>query len=838
MTDLKKMPNCGLITLLLVSAPLFAQQPSLPVDLQALKDAARSAQGGVGGAPDATPSGGLQAAPIPAAVQAVQEAESARLEKQIQELKKAEGGPRRFASDLFDLRESFPQGTEGGIADDYVLGIGDKLQLSVFGSATFEVPAQVDGRGEVVIPKVGAIKVAGMSLGRARAAVQSKVAQNFSRSTVDMTVTELREVRVFVMGEVYKPGSYLVPSLSSLVNVLSLAGGPRQSGSFRQIRVVRGGKVLHTLDLYPLRAEGKGNMNFSLQSGDVVFVPLAGDRVSLEGAFVRVMAKDPDLSVSEIKKEQQKTTVMVGGAKDSAEKKVDESTPLMQFEALPGENLKELVAYAGGLLPQAYGTSVALRRQDQDGLTTVQDIPVQNLGSVKAQYGDVISAFPRRDRVTRTVSVIGWTRVPGAFARPDGLRVADLLKRENQVLPDTYLGRGEVVRTMEDGSTRFLAFDVTKALAGDPAHNLMLADRDRVELFSVQRMRLPKKVSIEGPLTLPGEFDLHEGMRVSDLVFRAGIPQKSANRFYAELARTTDGKVSEVLKLDLGKLLSTESGSPVALQDEALNPKLREDDRVSVYEKPEFRLHRSVRIIGQVARPGSYVFDSERPTLSSLVERAGGLTSEAMPQAAVMLRQLVTLGAVGGAVVDPLAGRQQGFSGVAEIQDRMSETKMLMDQSTPTAGTMPVPKLFKPPILHGLDLEKMNRLVVDFKRALAKDKDADVELQDGDAIVVPRRTDSVMILGETATPFAFYKVTPGMSVSDLLSLAGGTTRNADTWNIRLLKADGRIMDSWVGRRKLEPGDAVIVPQRIKRETVWQDNLNALTPLALLINAIK
>jgi polysaccharide export outer membrane protein len=146
--------------------------------------------------------------------------------------------------------------------------------------------------------------------------------------------------------------------------------------------------------------------------------------------------------------------------------------------------------------------------------------------------------------------------------------------------------------------------------------------------------------------------------------------------------------------------------------------------------------------------------------------------------------------------------------------------------------------VFKVPVLHGLDATHLNRVVVDFNGAMAKKADADIELNDGDEIIIPRRTDTAMILGETATPFAFYKVTKGMSVGDLLKMAGGTTRNADTWNIRLLKADGRILDHWVNRQKVEPGDAVLVPQVVRRATNWQENLAALTPLAILINAVR
>ena len=233
------------------------------LDLQALRNAAGAS--GVQGAVDAVP----RTSAIPVSEPAEdgrRRQEEERLDREIRSMKRTEKGPRRFASDFFDVRQRGQIATEGGVSEDYVLGVGDRLQVNVFGSATFELPIQVDGKGEVVIPKVGAAKVAGRTLAQAKAAVQGLVARNFSRSTVELQVIKLREVRVFVMGEVYKPGSYLVPSLSSLVNVLGLAGGPTAIGSYRDIRVMRGGKPVFSLDLYPLRAEGLGNPNFALQS--------------------------------------------------------------------------------------------------------------------------------------------------------------------------------------------------------------------------------------------------------------------------------------------------------------------------------------------------------------------------------------------------------------------------------------------------------------------------------------------------------------------------------------------------------------------------------------------
>ena len=125
--------------------------------------------------------------------------------------------------------------------------------------------------------------------------------------------------------------------------------------------------------------------------------------------------------------------------------------------------------------------------------------------------------------------------------------------------------------------------------------------------------------------------------------------------------------------------------------------------------------------------------------------------------------------------------------------------------------------------------------MVDFEAAVRGDKAQDPELVDGDEVVVPRVMDTAYVVGEASSPFGSYKILPGMTVGDILKMAGGTTRNADTSNIRLVKADGHIIDSWVKGKKVEPGDTVIVPQRFRRETYWQDDLAALTPLALILN---
>ena len=906
-----------------------------------------------------------------AAAKSVKKSENERSERDIRLAKAKDNGPLRFASDLFDSRQYGTDPTDGGISEDYVLGAGDVLDLHVFGSATLETSLRVDGRGAVAVPKVGMVPVAGLSLGQARAAVQGRVAQQYSRSTVDLSVSKLREVRVFVLGEVYKPGSFLIPNLSSIVNVVSLTGGPTRLGSFREIRVIRGGTVVHTVDLYPLRADGLGNLNFGFQNGDTLFVPLIKNQVQLEGAFTRVAATVAERDVEKITVEdndQQKAikrnirrieerlglplpyeeglnskgeaaedeqweegrlrfganrqqavisslktqenasptgtqflsegaqlaalgmaqsvpnSGVLGVSKGTAElltpserseleyslevlkdelkaskkakgridKRVEENAPdkelegqprwyaqwlangrapVMLFEMLPGETVKDAVAFAGGFAIQGFSGSVTLRRFAADGSQKVIDVPEGSvMANTKVERGDVLTALPQRDGQAKSIKVTGWTRIQGVFARKPEQRVGDFLKHYQMVLPDTYLERGELVHNQADGTKTYTAFNVMKALAGDPANDQLLADRDEINLYKIGDLRLPRFLKVVGPVSRPGTYEFIAGMRASDLLFRAGVPLEKADRYRGELAHSRDGQYGDVVRLDLSKLLSTEGKSPVALQDDLVNPLLRPDDQISIYAKPDYRPHQTVILSGQVARPGIYDLDGPHTSLRDIITRAGGLTTEAMPRAGIFLRSMKPL--------DPdrkrasiLAGMENAditSTGVNDILNRLNETK----RNSATGVLQPNP------LLHGLQNGNISRLVVDFSGLMNGDPAAEVELQDGDEIIIPKQTDVVYVVGETASPFAAFKVSLGMKVKDVVALAGGYTRNADASNVRLLKADGRIIDRWLSRKEVEPGDTLLVPQRIRRDVNWTEELAALTPLAILINTFK
>lgn len=892
--------------------------------------------------------------------QASQETQDQISDRELEDLKAKDTGPRRFAQDLFNFRDHTDQGTEGGIGEAYILQSGDGLSLLMTGDMDDHQEPEVDGRGEVAIHSVGTVKVSGLSLGQATRQIEAAVRAKFSRTEVAVRVTKLRQVRVFVLGEVYRPGSYVVPSLSSCVNVLSMAGGPDALGSYRTIKLIRGGRTVQTVDLYTLRTEGEGNFNLSFQNGDTLFVPLARVQVLLEGAFTRVVGlaapAPPDATVADswsrqrtrlqkdVKALEQQLDALgnpsatgqdpasspstsspsagslpqapaPGGAPGAAplppdqrsrleaqleqlnaqladfqtpargdhrlrpvdlikpEPPVDDPSaqpwiqqwldqgvaPRLQFELLPSETAADVLRFAGGLLEYAYQDTLTLRRHGAGGIARVLSLRADDEPALKAtrlQRGDLLSALPSREDMLRAVTVQGWVQSPGRFARTEQLRVGDLLRRDHQTLPDTYLGRGEILRTRKDGTRIYLSFQVDSAMAGNPLENVLLEDRDQVELYRSTDFIQERTVTVSGPMTRPGDFPFYQGMRAADLLFRAGTPLRSANEMGGELARFKDGKVSEILPLDLSRLLTTDLQTPEMLRDDQANPPLQPDDRISVFEKPGFRVHRIVTIAGEVGKPGDYAIDTARLTLRELLKRAGGLTADAMPKAGFFVRNPKALDLPAtpsdlGQVSTNLHGSTQAGSpqmasaqggtpsgsswqadptamGINEILGRMAETKR-----QPVTG-----QLQNTPLLHGLVSNHSNRLVVDFEAALSGVPGADVELEDGDTIIIPHKTDSVYVVGETVSPFGVYKAESGLTVGRLLDLAGGTTRNADNSNIRLLKSNGRIIDHRVKKQEVEPGDVVLVPQKIRRDTTWQENLQALTPLAILYNTIR
>jgi protein involved in polysaccharide export with SLBB domain len=404
--------------------------------------------------------------------------------------------------------------------------------------------------------------------------------------------------------------------------------------------------------------------------------------------------------------------------------------------------------------------------------------------------GDEILVKSKYQFRPNVVWIAGRVRHPGTFERTEGMRAKELLNSGEQLEPDAYLPRADLFRVTPDGKRSLLAVSLDKLLAGDSAANLMLADRDSLVVYGIAEVERKKFVSIEGDVKNPGRYELFESMRLSDLIFRAGNLNKSAYQLAAELARVVPGRPSNVFYVQLDSIL--------AAPQTAADPPLLEDDKVFIREIPDWNEHRVVRLSGEVSFPGKYALRKENETLYELLQRAGGFTARAFVPGLTLMR-----------------------SSIAENIQRQSlpsliaQTQLLEKDSL---GNVEAPA----PLY--LDVNKVSRIVFDpvelFKN---KGKKGDIPLRDGDEIYIPDIPSGVQVLGAVAS-VGTIGYQPGKPVKHYVKRARGYTPNADKKETRLVKANGRVISGGVGGKKVEPGDAIIVPQRIEEKKNFSRDL--------------
>ena len=405
--------------------------------------------------------------------------------------------------------EDLAQPSELQPADDaYVIGPGDELRLAVYGDAEFTYDLQVDRGGRVNVPGVGLLTVAGTTMADLQERFEQYLASRYAgiysspqRVFVDVAVTRLRPVRVFVTGEVERPGAYTLGAGGGIFNLLYRVGGPTIEGSLRNIQVSRGGRIIATIDAYDYLLEGREPANVALQSGDRILVPIRGKTVFVDGAVNR---------------------------------------PAI-YEMNADERFEDLLRFAGGLKPEAYVARFQIERiipfterTDPTVSRQVLDLDLRavltGISDFRVADGDRVTIFAIDDAVEarrrgrlNAVDVAGAVFQPGRYELGPNLRaVADLLERADGVTGDAYRGRASLIRQLPDLRRELIPIDIDRALADDPAHNLPLAAGDSLYVFSERDFESERLVSIEGQVQEPGEYPFFQGMTVYDLLYRGG----------------------------------------------------------------------------------------------------------------------------------------------------------------------------------------------------------------------------------------------------------------------------------------------------------------------------
>lgn len=711
---------------------------------------------------------------------------------------------KRFGSDVFLERNASAAmlGTVGSNAQldvplgpDYVLGSGDTLEIEIWGGMTQSFSRVIERDGRVLLPEAGSVQVAGLSLSRAQDLIESALKPQFRDAHVAVTVPRLHSVRVYVVGDVQRPGGYDLSSLSTPLSALYAAGGPTSVGSLRVVRHMRGDKVVEEVDLYDFLLHGVRDRSVRFESGDTLQVPPAGPQVAIAGAVKR---------------------------------------PAI-YELKGGEtSLNNVIDDAGGLTAAASLDHITIERIDADRQRETVTLQLKKQENPQSD-GDAIKAFQVRDgdriRIEpilayseRAIYVEGHVARPGRFSYIDGMHLSDVLRSSRDLLPEPA-SHGEIVRLCPpDLHAETIEFDVPDVLIGNA--NVALQPFDTIRIFGRYEIDAPK-ATILGEVLRPGTYPLSRNMTAAQLVRMAGGFKRDALLESADLTSYGVNGGKEVIE----KLSTIRIGAAVAGTDPSADSLLKPGDILSVHQITGWNdIGESITVEGQVRFPGSYGFkDGER--LSAVLRRAGGFIAAAYPAGAVLVRQQVL--ELQQKSRDELVRQIETNSAAARLSPGVGGTQ--------TSSALELIKAQQNQVLAELKSHPpTGRMVIHISADIDSwaGTSADIELRRGDVLTIPKRPGFVLVTGQVynATALTF---SPGKTAGWYLSRAGGTNSTANRKEVFIIRANGSV----VGRRsggwfegdvlstKLEPGDIVVVPQKIFGTSLLWRNLLTTAQLA-------
>ncbi|GEB69785.1 polysaccharide export outer membrane protein [Pseudoalteromonas carrageenovora] len=779
---------------------------------------------------------------------------------------------------------TFMPNENAAVPDTYIVGAGDQLKINFYGKESDSFNVTVDREGRINIPDLSPVEVAGLTFAEIKELIKVKVEQEVIGVKAFVSLGQLRSMRILVLGEAYKPGSYSVSSLTTVSHALFVSGGVSDIASLRNIQVKRAGKVITNFDLYDLLIKGDSSNDIVLKSGDVVFVPPVGAQVRVEG-----LVKRPAI-----------------------------------FELKKGETAKQLLTMAGGLKPGAYAKNAVVERFNFDRKEVLSvDFSKSQINYIP-QDGDRIRFNSISAQYQNSISLIGAVARPGNYQWYQGKRISDVLKSvRGDLLPQADLSYGLVIREINiNGDIEAHQFDVAQAIIKNPENNLTLKANDKIIVFSrfeekeaeksaLANMALSQEqqeqqlkaeqwhtyqqkefekyiginqeeefifeenkaltlaemskrkakeeaelelkpedyalfsrhnllapliakfkqqasvnqaiqlVEINGNVTFPGVYPLMIGGEVRDLVTAAGGLLESAYVKQAEITRIVENDGSKIEHLRL----DLESAMRGDLQS---NITLQSKDSINVFAIPNWQENVKVELKGELKFPGVYTI-RRGETLTELLERAGGFSEFAEQKAAVFTRASI---------------KEQEQEQLARLSTELRrDIASKSFQNSVSSNSLSYDEMNK--LLNDLaSVEAVGRLVIDLP--LIVENKQNLVLQDGDILYVPSKRDSISVIGEVNYSTShLYK--SGVTLEDYIDLSGGLKDRADEDSIYIIKANGSVKipakGGWFAANdptELEAGDTIVIPMdasHMDKLTLWSTATQIVYQLGVAVAAI-
>lgn len=656
------------------------------------------------------------------------------------------------------------------VGSDYVLGPGDQLVIEYWGSASQRLQVNVDREGRIVLPEAGSILVAGRTLGDAQKMIQSTLARQFKNIAVDVTLGRLRSVRVYVVGDVKKPGAYDISALSTALSALLAADGPTDTGSLRIVKHFRGQKLVEQIDLYELMLKGVTSAVGRIESGDSILVPPVGAQITVAG-----MVRRPAI-----------------------------------YELFREETLDQALELAGGVLVTGETSKIKVERIQAHERKVMLDVNLPQSGDLRAmddtfkklpiKDGDRITIAPILPYTDKTVYLQGHVYRPGKYPFKDGIRVADLISSFQDLLPEPA-DRAEIVRLAPpDYRPNVISFNIRDVLEKqEPGPTLR--PFDTVRIFGRYEADAPK-VSIYGEVLRPGEYPLSENMTAASLLRMSGGFKRSAYVASADLSSyaIVNGERVELehREIPIGRAAAGELDTDVLLKP---------GDSLTIRQLGGWtNIGGAITVSGEVLHPGRYgIQQGER--LSSVLKRAGGFLPEAYPY---------------GAILDRAQVRELSSKNRDELINKL-QSQAFAGDGTGRPEPVSVSRQRQQLIDKLKQIQPNGRLLIHISPDIEKWENTiiDIEVRPADALIIPKKPNFVLVAGQVYSPTAI-SFSPGRHASWYLRQAGGPTGFASKKDIFVVRANGAVVGRssgqwWTGNALntvLLPGDTVYVPEKI------------------------
>ncbi|PWK26587.1 protein involved in polysaccharide export with SLBB domain [Arcicella aurantiaca] len=697
---------------------------------------------------------------------------------------------------------------------NYILGTDDELLIDINGFSEEHYNLPITSEGYIKVPKVGNIFVSGITIEEAKRRITDRLSKIYvglksyngaaPNTTATVSLGSIRTIRVSILGDVVAPGTYSVSSLSRVMNALYLAGGPNENGTFREIKVIRDKKLIAQVDLYDLLTTGNLRQNISLQDQDIIQVGSYKSRVEIKGQI-----KKPAI-----------------------------------FENLPNESLERIIAeYGNGFLPDAYRQVLKVQRFTDKEIKLI-DLNSDLLSSFYPKSGDVITVEQiLTNRIENAVTLDGAVFRSGRYSINDNPTLTKLIKRAEGFKQDAFLKRISITRLREDLTKENISVNYNDIVSGKTP-DIALHREDIIMVYSVLDLMETYTVRIQGEINLKGSapvapavtsgstgvsdtpstsavsetpigsFPYIKNMTVEDLIQKAGGLKESAATGRIEVIRRKKniGKDDPAqITSTIGEKFNFSINNDLSINETASKFILEPFDEVFVRSSPNYEKQQFVSIEGQVIFPGVYALERKDEKLSEILKRVGGLNAQAYPKGATLIRKFK--------ITKQEADRKRAQ--LSDLSDNSSGVSVKVEE---------------------VKEETEESIGIDLAKALENPGSiADMLLQDGDIIRIPKEPQTVRMQGEVLYPTS-TRFLDGMSFKHYISEAGGFTEMSARRRSYIIYANGSVdrTRKLVGLfniyPKVEPGSEIVVPKLNTKTGATQQLIQTIVAVSTVLSS--